>query len=134
MACMSVVRYFMIKTAFSQGIGLEQAQTAYMLPIGGTAFVGWEDLCYSFPLVLLKRMLGTSKWMWPVHMLLLAFVMLSFFTGHTYQGVFAAAMISFYIPYAVRFIEKNGVTTLMLGHMLYDFATIMTVRAAVGHL
>ena len=44
-------------------------QAVKTLPIGAVFFVGWENLCFSVPLVLLRRMIGTSKWTWPIHAL-----------------------------------------------------------------
>jgi hypothetical protein len=133
MACISAFRYFVLSEAFKHGIGLEQAQSSFTLPIGGTAFVGWEDMCHSVPLVVLRKM-WPSKWATPIHVLLLLAVMLSFGLGHVYQGGWSALLIAFYIPYAVGFIERNGAGTLMAGHVLYDFCTIMTVRLAAGHV
>lgn len=131
MACISVYRYFMIKAMIMSGIG-SSFNAVRMLPIGSTVFVGWEDLAHSLPLVLLRRVIGTSKWVFPIHAIATSAVMLSFMSGHLYQGVPAAALISLYIPFGISFGQKRGFGTLIAGHMAYDFCTMEIIRIALG--
>lgn len=127
----SFYRYYMLKLAIHAGIDLH-LDAVKSLPVGATAFVGWEDLAHSLPLVLLRRMIGTSKWTWPIHGLCTTMVLVSFLSGHLYQGLPAACFISLYILFGIHFGQKRGFGTLMLGHMAYDFSTIMTIRLALG--
>lgn len=131
MLTISLIRYFMIKWIVSMGMGAN-FQAVKTLPIGAVFFVGWENLCFSVPLVLLRRMIGTNKWTWPIHALAMSMIMLSFFSGHTYQGVFAAAIISFAVPMDMHWGQKVGFGTTMSCHVLYDFMTLMVVRLVVG--
>jgi hypothetical protein len=131
MCLLTVYRYWMIKAIIASGMGAN-LQAVTKVPVGGVFFVGWEDLCHSAPLVILQRMIGTKKWTWPIHALCTAMVMLSFMTGHLYQGFGAAMFISLYILFGISFGKKRGFGTLIAGHMLYDFLTIMTIRMALG--
>lgn len=131
MAALSVYRYCMIQLAISHGIDLH-LDAVKGLPIGAVFFTPWEDMCHTVPLVLLRRMLGTSKWTWPIHALAMVMVALSFGCGHLYQGVMSAAFISLYIPFGVSFGQKRGFGTLMAGHVLYDFSTIALIKMIVG--
>lgn len=133
MLCVTAWRVWLIKTALSHGyMDINQLAPVRMLPIGATAFVGWEDMCHTVPLVLLRRVLGTSKWMAPIHAIALVLVMLSFGMGHTYQGIGSAALISLYIPFGIYFGQKRGFGTLIAGHMTYDFLTMLAIRLAIG--
>jgi hypothetical protein len=132
MAVVSVWRFYMIRLAIQHDIATNTLNAAKNLPLGATAFVGWEDLCHSLPLVLLRRMIGKSKWVMPIHILATLMVMGAFFMGHTYQGYLAAGMISLYIPWAVNFGEKKGFGTLVAGHMLYDFLTLGVIKLVLG--
>jgi hypothetical protein len=132
MVCVTFIRVWLIKLAISQGANTNGLKAIHGLPIGGTLFVGWEDLCFSVPLVLLRRILGTSKWMMPIHYLVMAFTAFSFFTGHIYQGYTAAAFISLYIPFGVYFGQKKGFATLMANHVIYDFCTFLAIIIAIG--
>lgn len=131
MCAITVYRYFLIRVLVHNGMG-SNFEAAKSLPIGGVFFTPWEDLCHSMPLVLMRRMLGTKWWTLPIHFLATAMVMVSFSCGHLYQGIIPAAFISLYILFGIHFGQKRGFSTLMLGHILYDFATIMTIRMALG--
>ena len=87
---------------------------------------------HGLSLVVLRRMIGIRKWVFPIHALAMLVVMFSFGSGHIYQGLISAFFISFYIPFAVHFANKRGFGTLCLGHVLYDFSTIMVIRAVLG--
>lgn len=131
MALITVYRYYMIQSAVRAGLG-SHFEAVKGLPVGAVFFTPWEDLCHEIPLVLLRRMIGTSKWAFPIHAIAMAAVMISFGAGHVYQGIPAAMLISLYIPFATNFGQKKGFGTLMASHVLYDFTTIMTIRMALG--
>ena len=131
MCALTVYRYIMLKIMIANGFG-SHLDAVKSLPVGATMFVGWEDLAHSAPLVLLRKMIGTNKITWPIHGLCTAMVMTSFMTGHLYQGFFAAAFISLYIPFGVWFGQKRGFGTLIASHTLYDFLTIVTIKVALG--
>ncbi len=131
MSVVSVYRYFMLKLAMHAGFNLH-LDAVKSLPVGAVFFTFWEDLCHGLPLVVLRRMIGTKKWTWPIHALAMLVVMFSFGSGHVYEGLFSAFLISFYIPFSVYFAQKRGFSTLIAGHILYDFSTIMVIRAVLG--
>lgn len=131
MCILSVYRYYMLKVAIHEGFNLH-LDAVKSLPVGAVFFTPWEDMCHSLPLVLLRRILGASKWTWPIHAIAMFVVMFGFGAGHIYQSLFSAFLISFYIPFAVYFGQKRGFATLCAGHVLYDFSTIMVIRAVIG--
>lgn len=130
MLAVSAFRYALIRTIV-HFIGTGSFEIANKLPIGAVFFVGWENLAHSIPLVLFRRMIGTSKWTWPIHALALAIVMFSFGSGHVYQGIGAAVFISLGVPFDIRWGKKVGFGTTMCAHILYDFLTVMIVRLAI---
>ena len=131
MAFVSVYRYAMLRLAIHSGMNLH-LDAIKSLPIGAVFFVPWENLAHSIPLVLFRRMIGTSKWVWPIHALAMAVIMISFGLGHTYQGIFSACFISLAVPLDVHWGQKVGFGTTMAAHVLYDLLTIMTIRMALG--
>lgn len=131
MCALTVYRYIMLKIMIANGFG-SHLDAVKSLPVGAVFFTPWEDLTHSLALVLMRRMIGTRWWTWPIHAIAMAVVMISFGSGHLYQGVISACLISLYIPFAVSFGQRKGFGTLMAGHVLYDFTTIMTIRAALG--
>ena len=131
MLAVSAFRYCMI-SIIAHYVGTDSFQAVNKLPIGAVFFVGWENLAHSIPLVLLRRMIGTSKWTWPIHILAMAAVMVSFSCGHLYQGVAAATFISLAIPFDIHWGKKVGFGTTMGCHVLYDFMTIMVIRLAIS--
>jgi len=107
-------------------------EASMFIPWQATLGVFWEDMCHTVPLVLLGRMFKKTKWYKFLSLPLMILVMISFGSGHVYQGVFAAAMISFYIPVTIRLGKKYGFGTVMICHMLYDLITILSVRFITG--
>lgn len=132
MAAMTLWRVFSLKAALHLGMSPHVLEPVAKLPIAGTLFTPWEDLSFSAPLVLLRRILGTGKWMMPVHWILMGLTMASFGSGHLYEGVLSACLVSLYIPFAVDFASKKGFGTLCIGHVVYDFTTIMAVKFVLG--
>ena len=98
-----------------------------------TPSVFWEDACHGMPLFFVQMWLGTDKlWKQVVHGLLLAMVMVEFGLGHVYQGIPAAIALSFYIPYSIKLGKKFGFGTVMIGHILFDLTTILTLKLFAG--
>jgi hypothetical protein len=108
------------------------AHNVIQIPWPLTLTVFWEDACHGLPLLLLRKLIGTNKWTWPIHGLLTAIVMLEFGLGHVYQGLPAAAMLSLYIPYSIKLGEKFGFGTVMIGHTLFDLTTVLTLKCLLG--
>jgi hypothetical protein len=131
MCVVSIYRYFMISLMVRHGMG-SNLNAVKGLPVGAVFMTPWEDACHDLPLVLLRRIIGTNKWTWPIHALAMGIVVLGFSSGHIYQGLFSAALIGLYIPVAVHFGKKRGFGTVMGCHVLYDFSTIMIIRTVLG--
>lgn len=102
------------------------------LPWQLTLTVFWEDACHGLPLLMIKKAFGASKWLKPLYWAIVGLVMLEFGLGHVYQGVFAACLLSLYIPYSIKLGEKYGFGTVMVGHTLFDLTTILTVKFLMG--
>lgn len=106
----------------------ESLQPIMGIPWQGTLFVFWEDAVHGLPIILLG-MLINQKWYSKVaYYGLMALIMISFGLGHTYQGNFAAMMLSLYIPFTVNAGKKYGVGTVMACHTIYDLTTILTFK------
>lgn len=113
---------------FSSYETLEKNEAIFqMISWKSCLFVFWEDICHGLPLLLLRRMIGTRKWLKPLYYIALLLVMISFGTGHLYQGWKAALMISFYIPFTVNKGEEVGFGTIVACHTLYDLTTWLSV-------
>lgn len=98
-----------------------------------TPSVFWEDACHGMPLFFIQMFLGVDKlWKRVIHTLLLAMVMVEFGLGHVYQGIPAAIALSFYIPYSIKLGKKFGFGTVMIGHILFDLTTILTLKLFAG--
>lgn len=109
---------------FSWDYSKEMFKAVSWLPLETTTMVWWEDAAHTLPLLLLFRLIGTSKRVWPIHALAFTLVWASFLMGHVYQGWFAAILISAYIPYTLNLSKEKGLGTIMICHVLYDLATI----------
>lgn len=110
----------------------DAAHSILQIPWPMTLTVFWEDACHGLPLLLLQRLIGTKKWTWPIHGILTALVMLEFGMGHVYQGLFAAILLSCYVPYSIKMGKKVGFGTVMVCHTLYDLVTILTLKLLIG--
>ena len=128
----SAFRFFMIKNLIQYNINTKMFEAAKILPLGGTLFTWWEDLAFTMPLILLKSFSENRNLLKPFYYIALIITILSFASGHIYQGLFSAAFISLYIPFGVIFGRKNGLGTLMTCHVLYDFFTLLTVKIALS--
>jgi hypothetical protein len=135
MCAVSLIRFVTFKIAMSNPVLEKQLKDnlAPMLqvPWQGTLFVFWEDAMHTLPIILTSVLLAGQKYAKLIEYLMMAFIMVSFGLGHTYQGTLAAIFISFYIPFAVNAGRKYGVGTVMACHTIYDLATILLFRSLV---
>ena len=99
------------------------------IPWAATLLVFWEDCVHSLPLILLRKKLGEGTIQNIVYYTAMIFTMISFGSGHIYQGILPAIMVMFYIPFSIKYGKKYGVGTVMVCHSLYDFCTIMLVKS-----
>lgn len=108
------------------------ARNISIIPWPLTLTVFWEDACHGLPLLMLRKLIGTKKWTWPIHGILTAVVMLEFGLGHVYQGLISAALLSLYVPYSVALGDKYGFGTIMICHTLFDLTTILSIKFLLG--
>ena len=87
---------------------LGNVKNSLTIPLGGTAFVFWEDMAHTLPLLLMFRYLNDSLVSKIFKYAVLGLTMFVFGFGHTYQGIFAALALSFYIPFAIKLGESMG--------------------------
>jgi hypothetical protein len=90
--------------------------------------VFWEDAAHSMPLVLAGMMLAKSKIYSWLSKPLMVLVMLSFGSGHLYQGPVMAFLLSFYVMYSMKKGREYGFGTVMIAHILYDLSTLLSIR------
>jgi len=129
----TLYRIFIFTTFQGNETLQNQTSGAMMIPWQATLTVFWEDACHGLPLAIIARVLGSDKW-WKKGIIwsAIAFVAVAFGLGHVYQGYFAAAFLSFYIPFTFKKGQEVGFGTVMLCHTLYDLVTILTLRAFLG--
>lgn len=127
---LTICRFLMFKFVLPHGTMDNESVT---IPWQAALTVFWEDMCHGLPLVLLSNFLDKSKWYnRALQRMAFALIMVSFGLGHLYQGITAAVILSFYIPYSIHMGKKYGFGTVMLGHMLYDLSTILAIKYFVG--
>jgi hypothetical protein len=132
MVVITLIRFVMLKLLAPEEMLESIRSTVNFLPWQTTLGVFWEDMCHTVPLVILGRMYAKEKWYQYARLPLLAMVMFSFGSGHMYQGVLASCMLSLYIPITMKLGKKWGFGTVMLCHMFYDMATLLTLKWIVG--
>jgi hypothetical protein len=114
-------------------IGIHQrSQSASFLPWQTTLLVFWEDAFFTLPLAILYTRLNEKKWFKFLYYPAILSSMIAFGSGHVYQGVLPAMVISLYIPYTIKLGREHGFGTIMAGHILYDLVTIMSVKLICG--
>ena len=88
-----------------------------------TLLVFWEDTFFTLPILILEQY-GVSKL---VRNILLATSAVVFASGHlAYGGIWAFCTL-FYVPLiSYRLGKRYGLGTVMLGHVVYDFVTVIT--------
>lgn len=128
LACLALYRFCVFKLFPNAPALKSAAKIVTQIPLAITLMTPWEDAMHCLPLILLQRLIGTKWYTWPIHGLAILILMISFGAGHLYQGIFSAVLLSLYVPYSVRLGKRLGVGTVMVGHVLYDFTTLLTLR------
>lgn len=104
--------------------GLEQVSNI------GILFVFWEDLFFAYPIIIVENYINNKY----LRNLLIFAISFMFMMGHTYQGL--RGLITIVIPYFVmaKVGKKYGLGTSMVGHVMYDLFTVLTVIFALALL
>lgn len=129
----------------------DQVQAVLHIPWWGVLGVFWEDMSFAVPLVMLKKLLSSNaeklslvqpegfvpepKSNWRpklVYALAMGLMMASFGSGHVYQGLLPACLLSLYIPFSVSRGQMYGFGTVILCHILYDLVTVLTLQWFFG--
>lgn len=127
--------FWMIKQSGTDtSIVIEKLSPVNTIPWQGIFGVFWEDAMHGLPLALLARGLPSKWWSKLTSWAATVLIMLSFGSGHMYQGLLSAFLIMWYIPFSVKVGQKHGFGTVMICHILYDLATIFCVKWALGNL
>lgn len=111
---------------------MASAAPVLQIPLYLILMTWWEDPVHTLSLAVASRFLGESK---PAKILtgvLTGMVAISFSLAHLYQGIVPALMISLYVPIVTKLGKKHGFSTIIFGHMLYDFVTLLTIRLFLG--
>jgi hypothetical protein len=132
MLVITLFRIITLKVLAPKGSLDGMREAVNFIPWQACLGVFWEDMCHTVPLALLGRMFKTRKWYKWLSATLLGMVMIAFGSGHLYQGLFSAILLSAYIPFTLRLGKKYGFGTVMLCHMAYDLSTILTLKWIVG--
>jgi hypothetical protein len=127
----TILRMLWLKFSMSQGGIGPTKDIVDMIPVASTLGVYWEDACFTLPLALFSLM-SSSKWEKYLSKILLVLTMLSFGSGHLYQGPLLACAISFYIPYTLKLSKKYGFGTIMVCHILFDFISLSAIKLLIG--
>lgn len=122
----------LLKSGMSLGAYKDTLNAVASIPWPLTLTVFWEDAMHTLPIAILAKITENkfySKWL---NRALILFTMVSFGLGHTYQGMGAAFLLSFYIPLTLKMAKKHGFGTVMVCHVLYDLFTALTIRAIMA--
>lgn len=117
---------------FEFGSVLGSLGNASFIPMSMAFTVFWEDAVFGLPLMLLRLKIGKRKWPLPFYWLYMALAMVIFGSGHMYQGPIRACLLSLYVPLTVRIGQKHGFGTVMIGHIMYDLATLAFIKFMYG--
>lgn len=131
MLFLTAIRVIVFKLAMPAKMIEELRQMAGFIPWQTTLGVFWEDACYGLPLVLMEKMYNKSSWYKFVRIPLLAMFMMSFGSGHIYQGL-TGLLLAFYIPFSISMGKKYGFGTVMLCHIMYDMITLLSMKIILG--
>jgi len=125
MAMMTLIRVI----GYFVGGGIPKAPVDHdviraILPIS-TLLVFWEDTFFTLPILIFEQY-GISKCL---RNILIIASSLVFASGHLAYGPTWAFCTLFYVPFiSYRLGKKHGLGTVMLGHVLYDLITVLTLR------
>lgn len=98
------------------------------LPLEPLTMVWYEDMIHTLPLLVLIRYTADWKFAKYIQNSAIFIVWFSFFTGHIYQGIIPASLISLYIIYSLKASKEIGLGTLAINHVLYDLSTLALVK------
>lgn len=132
MVFVTIIRLFSFKYYMKLDFMRQGVINASVIPWQASLTVFWEDMVHVVPLALLARMLGTRRFAVPIRYLATAIAMIAFGSAHLYQGVFAALLISLYVPMSYDIAMRRGFGTVILGHMVYDFSTMLLIKHMLG--
>jgi len=107
-------------------------ESASFIPISMVFTVFWEDAVFGLPLAMLRRKIGKKRWPLPFYWLYMGIAMVLFGSGHMYQGVVRASLLSLYVPFTVKMGTKYGFGTVMIGHIMYDLVTLAFIKYMYG--
>lgn len=117
---------------FSGAHSKAELEPVFGLPWQVILFVFWEDAAHGLPLILLDRLLPKRWYFDAIRVVALTIVMLSFGSGHLYQGLFGFGASIAYLLFATLMGKRYGFGTVMIGHTLYDLSTIGFLRLIWG--
>lgn len=112
--------------SFGESLGIPPPAYPRMLEEHGMwrlFMVWWEDLFYVLPMFwIIKKF---KPW---IAGILIVLISMEFGSGHAYQGAMGVIITSLY-PYFIsyRYGKKYGLGTVMMCHVIYDFATVFTI-------
>lgn len=132
LAMIIVLRMLMLKFIYPEAMVESARYMSHLIPWQSLLGTFWEDACHTLPLALAGCMWGASKWYPKLSKVALVLVALSFGSGHIYQGIVPAVAICFYIPVTLKLGKKYGFGTVMLCHIMYDLATLLSIKWMLG--
>lgn len=122
----TIIRFLTMKFTMSGDQIEAMIKQIEWLPVGMIFLTPWEDLVHTVPIAITERFVG-KKWSW-IKYPLIGLAMVAFGSGHLYQGALAACLLSLYVPITLHLGKKHGFGTVMLGHVIYDLATVSLIK------
>lgn len=107
-------------------------KNASFIPWVAAFTVFWEDAVFGLPMLILKKKLSNKKWSKYLYWLFLGVAMCVFGSGHVYQGIIPAIILSLYVPLTVKLGAKHGFGTIMICHIMYDLFTMLFIKYMHG--
>jgi uncharacterized integral membrane protein len=102
---------------------------AAQIPWPAALTVFWEDAVHGMLLAIFARVVGdTGPYKKALVYFVIFLVSLSFGIGHIYQGAWAAIFLSLYVPFTFKKGQQIGFGTIMICHIVYDLATMLTIQ------
>lgn len=89
--------------------------------------VFWEDVFFVLPLLIMKKyQVEGDKLHKVMFWIVMAISSIFFASGHLYISTEWATILLAYVPLMYSIARKSGLTNVMLGHVIYDVATVLT--------
>lgn len=129
---LTIYRLIIFRYFSDQQMIRDAGAAALSIPWPIALLVFWEDLTFAVPLVLISRLISNKWYYRPIYIASMAILMLAFGSGHIYQGLLPALLLSLYVPFSVSRGKSVGFGTVILCHMMYDLSTILALRLALG--